>query len=399
MSKDAGPDAAPGAGDPVRVGLNGFGRIGRSVLRAVLDAPRVELAGINDVMDGEQLAYLARYDTVMGRLDDVDWHEGGDHPAATGTLAVGDASVPTFAEEDPANLPWADLDVDVALECTGQFRSRDEASKHLDAGADVVVISAPPNGDEPVPQFVYGVNHDDYAGERVVSNASCTTNSVAPVAKVLDDAFGIRSGLLTTVHAYTGTQALIDGPAAKTRRGRAAAENIVPTTTGAAEATTEILPQLEGRLDGMAIRVPVPNGSVTELVVSLESAPSVRAVNRAIRDAADAGPLAGVLGYTDDEIVSSDVLGLPFSSYVDLPSTNHVAGPAREARDPQPTLSDGGSPGDPAGEGEVAVAGHVAAAGDAGGDGGLYKLLAWYDNEFGFACRLLDLATHVADER
>ncbi|MFB6173838.1 MAG: type I glyceraldehyde-3-phosphate dehydrogenase [Halobacteriales archaeon] len=332
-------------GGPVRVGLNGFGRIGRGVFRAALDDPRVEVAGINDVMDDEQMRYLIAHDSVYGRLEDVALEDG--------RLVVGDASAPLFDERDPADLPWADLDVDVALECTGLFRTYEDASGHLDAGADRALISAPPRGDREVPQIVYGVNHDDYDGEAVVSNASCTTNSVAPVAKVLDETFGIASGMLTTVHSYTGSQNLIDGPASKTRRGRAAAENIVPTTTGAAQATTQVLPQLEGRLDGMAMRVPVPDGSITEFVADLEGDPSARAINDALRAAAD-GELAGVLAYTDEEVVSQDVVGLPASSTVDLRSTNVVAGGAQA------------------------------------------KVLAWYDNEFGFANRMLDVAAHIA---
>lgn len=280
------------------------------MFRAVLDDPRVELAGINDVMDVDDMAYLAKYDTVMGRLDGVE--REGD------ALTIGDTSVPLFNVQDPADLPWDDLDVDVALECTGVFRTYEDASAHLDGGADTVIISAPPKGETPVKQLVYGVNHDEYDGEDVVSNASCTTNSITPVAKVLDEAFGIESGTLTTVHAYTGSQSLIDGPKAKTRRGRAAAENIVPTSTGAAGAATEILPQLEGKIDGMAIRVPVPNGSITEFVVDLAADPTESEINEAFRDAADSGPLAGVLGYTDEEVVSSDVVGLPFSSTVEI---------------------------------------------------------------------------------
>ncbi len=334
----------------VRVGLNGFGRIGRNVFRAVLEHPNVEIAGINDVMDFEDMAYLAKYDTTMGRLDGVEL--GGDDDE----LTIGGTSVPLFNVQDPAELPWGDLDVDVALECTGIFRTKDDASAHLEAGADTVVISAPPKGEKPVKQLVYGVNHDEYDGEYVISNASCTTNSITPVAKVLDAEFGIEAGTLTTVHAYTGSQALIDGPKAKTRRGRAAAENIVPTSTGAAGAAQEVLPQLEGKLDGMAMRVPVPNGSITEFVVSLEASPDIETINDAFRDAADSGPLAGVLGYTDDEIVSSDVVGVPFSSYVDLRSTNAI------------------------------------------GDGDLVKILTWYDNEYGFSSRMLDMATFVTDE-
>ena len=332
----------------VRVGLNGFGRIGRNVLRATLDDPRVELVGINDVMDFADMAYLAKYDTTMGRLDGIEL----DGEA----LTIGDTSVPVFNVQDPADLPWDALDVDVALECTGIFRTKADASAHLEGGADTVVISAPPKGDEPVKQLVYGVNHDEYDGDDVVSNASCTTNSITPVAKVLDDEFGIEAGTLTTVHAYTGSQTLIDGPKAKTRRGRAAAENIVPTSTGAAGAAQQVLPQLDGKIDGMAIRVPVPTGSITEFVVTLDETVTATQVNDAFRAAADDGPLAGVLGYTDDEVVSSDIVGLPFSSYVDLESTNVIA------------------------------------------DGGLLKILTWYDNEYGFSCRMLDMAAYVTAE-
>ncbi|MFB6077793.1 MAG: type I glyceraldehyde-3-phosphate dehydrogenase [Halarchaeum sp.] len=342
LSLDAGD-----ASDAVRVGLNGFGRIGRNVFRAALEDPRIDLVGINDVMDFDDMAYLAQYDTVMGRLDGVE--RDGDE------LVVGDSSVQLLNVQDPTDLPWGEEDVDVALECTGIFRERGQAAQHLEAGADKVVISAPPKGDEPVKQIVYGVNHDEYDGEDVVSNASCTTNSVTPVAKVLDEEFGIETGTLTTVHAYTGSQSLIDGPQAKTRRGRAAAENIVPTSTGAAQAATQILPQLDGKLDGMAIRVPVPCGSITELVVDLDADVTAAEVNDAFRAAADDGPLAGVLGYTDDEVVSSDILGLPFSSTVDLNSTNVI-----------------------------------------GGDDGLVKVLTWYDNEFGFSNRMLDVSAHVA---
>ncbi len=351
MSKSyltAGADVADD--EVVRVGLNGFGRIGRNVFRAVLESPRIELAGINDVMDFEDMAYLAKYDTTMGRLDGVALGDDGDE------LTIGGTSVPLFNVQDPADLPWDDLDVDVALECTGVFRTKDDASAHLDGGADTVLISAPPKGEKPVKQLVYGVNHDEYEGEDVISNASCTTNSITPVAKVLDEEFGIEAGTLTTVHAYTGSQALIDGPKAKTRRGRAAAENIVPTSTGAAGAAQEVLPQLDGKIDGMAMRVPVPNGSITEFVVTLDEPADAEAVNDAFRDAADSGPLAGVLGYTDDEVVSSDIVGLPFSSYVDLQSTNTIAG------------------------------------------GKLLKILTWYDNEYGFSNRMLDMAAFVHDE-
>ncbi|WP_254765867.1 type I glyceraldehyde-3-phosphate dehydrogenase [Salinilacihabitans rarus] len=342
MSEHSYEGGSP-AGDTVRIGLNGFGRIGRNVLRASLDYDGVEIVGINDVMDDDDMEYLLRYDSVHGRLENVE--RDGD------TLRVGEQEIQLINERDPSQLPWDDLDVDVAFEATGLFRTYDDAAQHLDAGADKVLISAPPKGEKEVLTIVYGVNHDEYDGEDVVSNASCTTNSVAPVVKVLEEEFGIESGLLTTVHAYTGTQNLIDGPLSKRRRGRAAAENIIPTTTGAAIATTEVLPQLEGKLDGMAMRVPVPNGSITDLTVDLEADVTEDDVADAVREAAD-GELAGVLGYTDEEIVSRDVVGMPFSSYVDLESTMVL-------------------------------------------EGGLVKVLTWYDNEYGFSNRMLDLATHV----
>ena len=330
----------------VRIGINGFGRIGRNVFRASLGDPRVEIVGINDVMDDADMAYLAEYDTIMGHLEGVDLEEGSL------TVDESDFEVPLYNETDPTQLPWKELDVDVAFECTGIFRTYDDASQHLAAGADTTLISAPPKGEKPVPQLVYGVNHHEYGGEDVVSNASCTTNSITPVAKVLHEEFGIEAGQLTTVHAYTGSQNLIDGPKGKTRRGRAAAENIVPTSTGAAQAATDVLPELEGRLDGMAMRVPVPNGSITEFVTSLEAEVTESDVNGAFREAAQ-GDLEGVLGVTDDELVSSDILGVPYSTYVDLESTNVV--------------------------------------------GGLTKVLTWYDNEYGFSSRMLDVADHITE--
>nr|WP_252718728.1 type I glyceraldehyde-3-phosphate dehydrogenase [Haloarcula sp. CBA1122] len=301
--------------EPVRVGLNGFGRIGRNVFRASLHNDNVEVVGINDVMDDSEIDYFAQYDTVMGELEGASVDDG------VLTVEGTDFEAGIFHETDPTQLPWDDLDVDVAFEATGIFRTKEDASQHLDAGADKVLISAPPKGDEPVKQLVYGVNHDEYDGEDVVSNASCTTNSITPVAKVLDEEFGINAGQLTTVHAYTGSQNLMDGPNGKPRRRRAAAENIIPTSTGAAQATTEVLPELEGKLDGMAIRVPVPNGSITEFVVDLDDDVTESDVNAAFEEAA-AGELEGVLGVTSDDVVSSDILGDPYSTQVDLQSTN-----------------------------------------------------------------------------
>lgn len=334
------------ADDPIRVGLNGFGRIGRNVFRAALGDDTIQIVGINDVIDTDDMEYLLKYDSVHGRTEGVS--TDGD------SLVVEGETFDTFSVKDPAELPWEEYDVDVAFECTGLFRNYDDAYKHVEAGAEKTVISAPAKGDKPVQTIVYGVNNHEYDGEDVVSNASCTTNSVAPPAKVLDEAFGIESGLLTTTHAYTGTQNLVDGPNRKTRRGRAAAENIVPTSTGAAQATTEVLPQLEGKLDGMAMRVPVPNGSITDLTVDLAENVSAEEVNAAFEEAAN-GELEGVLGYTEDELVSRDIVGQPYSSLVDGASTMKV-------------------------------------------EDGLVKVLAWYDNEVGFSYRMLDLAQFVLDE-
>ncbi|ARS91185.1 type I glyceraldehyde-3-phosphate dehydrogenase [Natrarchaeobaculum aegyptiacum] len=335
-----------GGDEPLRIGLNGFGRVGRSLLRASLADDNVDIVAVNDVMDDDDMEYLFRYDSVHGRMPGVS-REGS-------ILHVSGQEIQLLSEPTPADLPWDDLEVDVAFEATGLFRTREEAADHLEAGADKVIISAPPKGEKPVPMFVYGVNHEEYDGADVISNASCTTNSVAPVLQVLDEEFGIVSGVLMTVHAYTGSQGLVDGPMDKRRRGRAAAENIVPTTTGAANSTIDVLPGLEGKLDGMAMRVPVPNGSITDITVNVEADITREELLEAIREAADDG-LAGVLGYTDDEIVSRDIVGLPFASYVDLESAMVVAND-------------------------------------------IVKVLAWYDNEYGFSTQMIELAQYVATE-
>ncbi|MFB1063257.1 type I glyceraldehyde-3-phosphate dehydrogenase [Natrinema sp. H-ect4] len=330
--------------ETLRIGLNGFGRVGRSLLRASLTDNDVDIVAINDVMDDDDMEYLLRYDSVHGRL------EGGSRRGDT--LFVNDQEFQLRSEREPSEIPWDEFEVDVVFEATGLFRTREEAAQHLEAGADKVIISAPPKGEKEVPMFVYGVNHEEYDGDDVVSNASCTTNSVAPVLQVLNDEFHVVSGLLMTVHAYTGSQGLVDGPMDKRRRGRAAAENIVPTTTGAAGATSEVLPAFEGKLEGMAMRVPVPNGSITDITVNIEEEVERDEVLDAIRAAAD-DRLAGVLGYTDEEIVSRDIIGLPFASYVDLESV-------------------------------------MVAANDT------VKVLAWYDNEYGFSNQMIELAKHVA---
>lgn len=329
----------------VRIGLNGFGRVGRGVLRASVSTENVEVVAINDVMDNDDMEYLFRYDSVYGRHDDVT--RDGE------TLSVDGREVKLLSEREPSTLPWDELDIDIAFEATGLFRTHDEAAKHLEAGAEKVIISAPPKGDG-APMFVYGVNHDEYDGADVLSNSSCTTNSVAPVVQVLDEEFGIEFGMVTTVHAYTGSQNLVDGTRPKRTRGRAAAENIVPTTTGAGIATTKVLPKLEGKLEAMAMRVPVPNGSVTDLTVDLATGVTEDELADAIRNAAD-NELAGILGYTDEEIVSRDIVGLPLASFVDL-EASMVA------------------------------------------ENGLVKVLTWYDNEYGFSHQMLNLASYVAAE-
>ncbi len=326
----------------MRVAINGFGRIGRCMFRAAADRDDIDIVAINDLADPDDLHYLLKYDSVHGSYDRGSLEDGA--------LVFDDTSIPLYQEQDPSQLPWDAHGVDVALESTGVFRKRSGAAQHLDAGAEHVLISAPATSDD-VPQIVYGVNHETYSGERVVSNASCTTNCLAPMAKVLHDRFGINTGLLTTVHAYTGSQKLIDGPLGKRRRGRSAAENIVPTTTGAANAVTSVIPELDGRLDGMAMRVPTPNGSVADLVVDLAQDVSVSDVNSAFKDAAT-NEMDGVLRYAEDALVSRDIIGDPHSCIIDGPSTMQV-------------------------------------------ENGLVKALGWYDNEYGFACRMLDTARYV----
>ncbi|QSG05182.1 type I glyceraldehyde-3-phosphate dehydrogenase [Halapricum desulfuricans] len=334
------------ASDTVRIGINGFGRIGRCTFRAALNNDDVEIVGINDVMDFDQMEYLAKYDTTLGNLP-YDLERDGD------TMRVDGEDISLYNIQSPEELPWDDLDVDVAVESTGIFRTKDEASAHLDAGADKALISAPPKGDKPVPQFVYGVNHDEYDGEDVVSGASCTTNSVSPPMYVLLEEFGVNAAEMTTIHAYTGSQNIVDGPKSKTRRGRAAAENIVPTTTGASTATTDILPDLKGKFEAMAIRVPTPSGSITEIVADLEGNPSAEEINAAMEEYAN-GELEGSMGAIDDEIVSRDILGWEYGSAVDLEQTSTVEG------------------------------------------GDLAKVFAWYDNEMGYTAQMMRLAEYIA---
>lgn len=330
----------------IRVGINGFGRIGRCTFKQLVAAEGFEVAAINDLSDPGDLAYLLEYDSVHGRYPrKVAQGEGG--------LTVDDRRIPFFAHEDPARIPWGDLGIDVVIESTGAFRSRRDAGKHVEAGARKVLISAP--SDDADATIVYGVNTDAYDARRhdVVSCASCTTNCLAPVLGVLLDRFGVEHAMMTTVHAYTSSQALMDTPVRKRRRGRAAAVSIIPTTTGAARATVKVLPALEGRVDGLALRVPVPDGSVTDVVVALEREATADAVNEALREAAGRPALRGVLRVSDEALVSCDVLGDTHSSIVDAEST-------------------------------MVVRGRVV------------KVIAWYDNEWGYAARLVDMARVVA---
>ncbi len=329
-----------------RVGINGFGRIGRNFFRALAQQPSadIELVAANDLGDVATMAHLLKYDTVLGRL-------GEDVTATADSITAGKTTLRILAERDPAALPWGELGCDVVIESTGRFTNASDAHKHIDAGAKKVIISAPAKGEDLT--VVMGVNDSEYdpATHHVLSNASCTTNCVAPMAKVLDDAFGIDRGLMTTTHAYTNDQVILDFPHKDLRRARAAAQNIIPTTTGAAKATSLVVPALAGKLDGMAMRVPVPDGSVTDLVCLLQSSPSVDEIKGAFRTAAE-GPLSKVMVYTEDPIVSSDIVGSPASCTFD--STLTMA------------------------------------------SGNLVKVIGWYDNEWGYANRMVDLAALVA---
>ncbi len=327
----------------IRVGINGFGRIGRNVLRAALDRSDVEIVAVNDLTDAPTLAYLLEYDSIHGRLDGVEVGEG--------QIFVRGRAVKVFSERDPAKLPWKDLGVQVAVESTGLFTKREKAAAHLSAGARKVLISAPADGADLT--VVYGVNHTDYdaAKHDVISNASCTTNCLAPVAKVLHETFGIKRGLMTTVHSYTNDQQILDLPHSDLRRARAAALSMIPTTTGAARAVSLVLPALKGKLDGMAIRVPTPNTSIVDLTAELEKSATEAEINAAMKAAAE-GPLKGILSYTEDPIVSIDVNHTPYSSIFDSSLTRVLQGQ-------------------------------------------MVKVLAWYDNEWGFSNRMVDVIRHV----
>jgi glyceraldehyde 3-phosphate dehydrogenase len=332
----------------MKVAINGFGRIGRAVFRIIASRPEsgIEVVAINDLSDDDILAYLLKHDSVMGTFD-------GDVSVADGVMHAAGHEVQMLMERDPASLPWGELDVDVVIEATGVFRDRASLQKHVDAGAKRVILTVPPK-DEIDETVVLGVNDEALdAGDIMVSNASCTTNCLAPLAKVLNDSFGLVRGLMTTVHAYTNDQRLADVPHSDFRRSRAATENIIPTTTGAAKAVGLVLPELKGKLDGMAMRVPVPDGSTVDLVVELEKEVTVEEVNAAVKAAAE-GPLVGILEYTEDPIVSTDIIGNPHSSIFDASATQVM-------------------------------------------DGKFVKVMTWYDNEWGYSNRVVDLIERLGE--
>ncbi len=328
----------------IRIGINGFGRIGRLAFRRACSVADVEVVGINDLIDVEYLAYMLRYDSTHGRF-------GGEVAVENGQLVVNGKPIRITAERDPANLKWDEVGADYVLESTGFFLTDESARAHISAGARRVVMSAPSK--DATPMFVMGVNHASYAGQDVVSNASCTTNCLAPMAKVVHDNFGIVSGLMTTVHATTATQKTVDGPSVKDwRGGRGAGQNIIPSSTGAAKAVGKVIPELNGKLTGMAFRVPTPDVSVVDLTVNLAKPASYDQIKAAMK-AASEGPMAGILGYTEDDVVSNDFVGESCTSVFDA-----KAGIA---------LTDT-----------------------------FVKLVAWYDNEWGYSCKCIDLIRHMA---
>ncbi|WP_042142742.1 type I glyceraldehyde-3-phosphate dehydrogenase [Paucisalibacillus sp. EB02] len=331
----------------VKVGINGFGRIGRNVFRQALKRDDVEIVAVNDLTDANMLAHLLKYDSVHGVLEEEISVNGNN-------IVVAGKEIQVLAERDPANLPWGDLGVEIVVESTGRFVDRDSSQKHIDAGAKKVIISAPAKNEDLT--IVMGVNEEKYdaSNHHIVSNASCTTNCLAPFAKVLNDKFGIKRGLMTTVHAYTNDQQILDLPHKDYRRARAAAENIIPTTTGAAKAVALVLPELKGKLNGMAVRVPVPDGSMVDLVAELDKDVTAEEVNQAFKDAAE-NELKGVFEYSEAPLVSSDIVGNTHSSILDGLSTMVM-------------------------------------------EGNMVKVLSWYDNEMGYSTRVVDLAAYMGQK-
>jgi glyceraldehyde 3-phosphate dehydrogenase len=330
----------------IKIAINGFGRIGRLVFKASQNNPDIEVVAINDLTDAKTLAHLLKYDSVHGRYPEPVKAEGDN-------IVVGDKTIKVIAERDPSKLPWAELGVDVAIESTGVFRKKAQIEQHLTAGAKKVILTVP-SKDEIDNTIVLGVNDSELKAEdKIVSNASCTTNCLAPIAKVLNDSFGIKKGLMTTVHAYTNDQRILDFPHSDLRRARAAAVSMIPTTTGAAVAVGKVIPELNGKLNGMSLRVPTSDGSIVDLVAELDKSATVEDINAAMKAAAD-GPMKGILEYTEDPIVSIDIVGNPHSSVFDALSTMVL-------------------------------------------EGNLVKILSWYDNEWGYSNRVVDLISRVAN--
>ena len=330
----------------IKVGINGFGRIGRMVFRAVYNEFKdIEIVGINDLLDADYLAYMLKYDSVHGRF-------GGEVSYKEGAMIVDGKEIRLTAERDPADLKWGDVKADIVIDCTGFFLTEESCQKHIDAGAGKVVQSAPSK--DGTPMFVYGVNHNEYAGQKIVSAASCTTNCLAPMAKVINDKWGIKRGLMTTVHAATATQKTVDGPSMKDwRGGRGILENIIPSSTGAAKAVGVVLPELNGKLTGMAFRVPTSDVSVVDLTVELNNEASYEDICAAMKAASESGDMSRTLGYTDEKVVSTDFRGVGFSSIFDS-------------------------------EAGIAL------------DGTFVKLVSWYDNEYGYTCNMMRFVEHVA---
>jgi len=328
----------------VKIGINGFGRIGRNVFRQSLLNDEVEVVAVNDLTDADMLAHLLKFDSVHGKLEQEVTVNGSN-------IVIDGKEIKVLSERDPADLGWGDLGVEVVIESTGRFTKREDAQKHIDAGAKKVIISAPANGEDLT--MVMGVNDQDYDPKKhdIVSNASCTTNCLAPFAKVLHDNFGLKRGLMTTVHAYTNDQQILDLPHKDYRRARAAAENIIPTSTGAAKVVGKVLPELEGKLNGMAVRVPIPDGSLVDLVAEVDKNVTIEDVNAAFKKAAE-GELKGIMEYTDLPIVSSDIVGDPHSSIIDGQSTMIL-------------------------------------------EDNMVKVVSWYDNEMAYSARCIDLASFI----
>lgn len=332
-----------------KLAINGFGRIGRAALKIALEAGTFEVVAINDLTDTKTLAHLLRYDTAYGQ-----YHKNVS--VEEDALFIDDIRIPVYREPDPAKLPWGELGVDIVLECTGRFTDKKTASAHIIAGAKKVILSAPVKGeDESVPTYIVGVSEGEYGTEEILSNASCTTNSLAPIAEVMNRFFGVEKAVMTTIHSYTADQNLQDGPHKDLRRARAAAQNIVPTTTGAALAVTQVLPDLNNKFDGISVRVPTLVVSLTDVTFLLSKKTTKEEVNRVLTEASNEPRYTRVLRVTDEPLVSSDFIGSPFSSVVDLSMTKVV-------------------------------------------DGDLVKVVAWYDNEWGYANRLIDLANIVSEK-